>query len=98
MSDIPSDAPQASAAAAIAAALLRAAAASSGHRRLLFQGYLGVTPTEIMAELIPAATVTAHIGGQELAAIPVGTATVVPYLVAPPGTPPRPNAGSQGFA
>src|SRR5579885_914275 len=96
MSDTPSDrgAP-ATAAAVVATALVDAALASSAHRRLLYQGHLGLGPGDLMAELASRMNHRLEIAGQRLGAVTAPGVTVVPYLVAPEA---GANAGSQGFA
>lgn len=85
----------ATAAVALADAIVAAALASSAHRRLLYQGHLGLEPEDLMAELAPRVNQILVIAGQELGVITIPGATLVPYLVAPQA---GANAGSQGFA
>lgn len=96
MSDTRSDAgAPATGTAVLAAALVGAALASSTHRRLLYQGHLGLDPDDLMTELAPRFNHRLQIAGQQLGAITAQGVTVVPYLVAPAA---GPNVGSQGFA
>ncbi|HXH07174.1 MAG TPA: hypothetical protein VNI83_11345, partial [Vicinamibacterales bacterium] len=85
----------------IAVALERAASASAAHRRLHFGTYLGVEPAAVFAALMEdaeeRATVETLGEAGELAAIDVGGAMLIPYLVTSAEEAGL-NRGSQGFA